>query len=108
MSHDGRRAWAFMAIVGGCMVQTLHLFWITWLLQTHAQYLFYMAVGLIFLLFVGFTALGWQMGRRMQLEGTRDGFKINDNQQMDMHRETRIIQTIEENTAPVKVEELDL
>ena len=77
-THDGRRAWAFLAITGGCMVQTLHLFWITWLLQGQAEYLFYMAVGLIFLLFVGFTALGWQMGRRLVASASRDGVSIDD------------------------------
>lgn len=77
-THDGRRAWAFLAIVGGCIVQTVHLFALTYLLRDSAEHLFYMSIGLIGLLFVGFTALGWQMGRRLQIQGSRDGISLDD------------------------------
>lgn len=77
-THDGRRAWAFLAILGGCMVQTLHLFAITWALRGEAEYLFYIALIDAVLLFVGFTALGWQMGRRLIASATRDGVSIDD------------------------------
>jgi hypothetical protein len=77
-SHDGRRALAFLAVLGGCMVQTLYLFVVTWWLQGHAEYLFYLALADVVLIFVGMTALGWQMGRRLVASAGRDGVSIND------------------------------
>jgi hypothetical protein len=78
MTPDGRRAAAFFAILGGCMVQTVHQGALTWLLRTHAEYLLYLALGNLVLLLVGFTALGWQMGRRMSINAGRDGVTLND------------------------------
>ena len=77
-THDGRRALAFLAVLGGCMVQTLYVCVVTYLLRGHAEWLFYLAMAANVLLFVGMTALGWQMGRRLQASAGRDGVSIND------------------------------
>ena len=86
LTPDGRRAFAFLAILGGCMVQTLYLFVVTLWLREHAEYLFYLALAGDLLLLVGMTALGWAMGRRLQISGTRDGVTINDST-IDVHTE---------------------
>ena len=79
-THDGRRALALLAVLGGCMVQTLYVCVVTYLLRSHAEWLFYLAMAANVLLFVGMTALGWQMGRRLQASAGRDGVSINDGQ----------------------------
>lgn len=77
-THDGRRALAFLAVLGGCMVQTVYIMAITYLLRNHAGFLFWLAMAANVLLFVGMTALGWQMGRRLVASATRDGVSIDD------------------------------
>ena len=83
MTPDGRRAWAFAAIVGGCMVNTLYLFVVTVWLKGEAEYLFYLALADIGLIFIGMTALGWAMGRRLLASASRDGVTIDDKGQHD-------------------------
>lgn len=77
-THEGRRAFAFFAILGGCIVQTLYVSVVTYLLRDHAEYLFWLAMAGNVLLVIGMTALGWAMGRRMLAEVSKDGVKIND------------------------------
>ncbi len=77
-THDGRRALAFLAIIGGCMVFTALIIASVWLLSAHADYLFYLALAAHGQVFVGMTALGWAMGRRLVASATRDGVSIDD------------------------------
>jgi hypothetical protein len=86
MTPDGRRAAAFLAILGGCMVQTLYLFIVTLWLRGHPDYLFYLALAGDILLLIGMTALGWAMGRRLNVNASRDGVTINDST-VDVHTE---------------------
>jgi hypothetical protein len=75
---DGRRAWAFAAIVGGCMAFTALITWSVWMLRGHPDFLFYLALAAHVQVFVGMTALGWAMGRRLVASATRDGLSIDD------------------------------
>ena len=75
---EGRRAYAFFAILGGCMVTTGHLFGLTYLLRDHPEHLIMLAYGAYVILIISHTALGWAMGRRLQLQGGTDGVTIND------------------------------
>ena len=84
MTAGGRRAWSFAAIVGGCMVNTVYLFVVTFWLKGEAEYLFYLALADVALIFVGMTALGWALGRRMLVSASRDGVTINDSHHVEV------------------------
>lgn len=78
MSPDGRRAWAFAAICGGCMVFTIFAAVGVYILRNDAKLAFWLALAAHVQILVGMTALGWVLGRRMQIEAGKDGAKIND------------------------------
>jgi hypothetical protein len=78
MTPDGRRAFAFLAIVGGCMVFTAIIIWSVWMIRDHAGFVFWLALAAHAQVLVGMTALGWAMGRRLMASATRDGVTIND------------------------------
>jgi apolipoprotein N-acyltransferase len=80
VTPDGRRAWAFLAIVGGCMVFTAVIIGSLWLIKDHDEFVFYLALAAHVQVLVGMTALGWAMGRRLQASASRDGVTINDSQ----------------------------
>ena len=77
-THDGRRAWAFLAIMGGSMVFTAIIIWSVWMLRGHVGFVFWLALAAHAQVLVGMTALGWQMGRRLLASATRDGVTIDD------------------------------
>ncbi len=83
-THDGRRAWAFLAIMGGAMVFSLFIWIALWLLRDQAGFVFYLAIAAHIQVLVGMTALGFAMGRRLQASVTRDGVTINDST-IDVH-----------------------
>ena len=78
MTPDGRRAFAFAAIVGGCMVFTAIIIWSVWMIRDHAGFVFWLALAAHVQVFVGMTALGWAMGRRLLASASRDGVTIDD------------------------------
>ena len=82
---DGRRAWAFLAIVGGCMVFTGIIIWSVWMIRDYAGFVFWLALAAHAQVLVGMTALGWAMGRRLMASAGRDGVTINDSQNVDVH-----------------------
>jgi len=75
---DGRRAFAFLAIVGGCMVFTAIIIWSVWMIRDHAGFVFWLALAAHAQVLVGMTALGWAMGRRLLASVSRDGATIDD------------------------------
>lgn len=77
-THDGRRALAFLAILGGCVVMTLFAAVAVWLVSGHVLYSLYLGLAAHVQILVGMTALGWAMGRRVRAEVGRDGAKIDD------------------------------
>jgi hypothetical protein len=82
-THDGRRALAFLAIMGGAMVFSLFIWVCLYLLREHHEFLFYLALAAHAQVLVGMTALGWAMGRRLQLQGGRDGVTLSDSHGVD-------------------------
>lgn len=78
MSPDGRRAWAFAAICGGCVVFTVFAAIGVWLVSGNALYALVLALAAHLQILVGMTALGWALGRRMVVEATRTGARISD------------------------------
>lgn len=81
MLPDGRRAWAFAAICGGCVVFTGFAAVGVWLVSGNEHYTLILALAAHLQIFVGMTALGWTLGRRLQFEATKDGAKLNDQEQ---------------------------
>lgn len=77
-THDGRRALSFLAIMGGSMVFTAIIIWSIYEIREHAGFVFWLALAAHAQVFVGMTALGWQMGRRLVASVTRDGASIDD------------------------------
>lgn len=84
-TSGGRTAWAFLAVMGGAMVFTAINIWILWMLREHAGFLFYLGIAGHIQILVGMTALGWVMGRRLNVNASKDGVTINDSQQIDVH-----------------------
>lgn len=77
-THDGRRAWAFLAVVGGCMVFTAMAIFGAWLVRDNPEYTFSLALAAHGQAFVGMGALGWAMGRRQVSSATKDGITFDD------------------------------
>jgi len=77
-THAGRRAWAFLAIWGGAAVFTLFAAVGVWLVSGNAEYSFYLALAAHAQVLVGLTAMGWAMGRRVQLKGGATGIEVTD------------------------------
>ncbi len=78
LTPDGRRAWSFAAIVGGSCVMTIFAAVAVYLVSGHVMYSLILGLAAHFQILVGMTALGWALGRRMQLEVNKDGGKISD------------------------------
>ena len=77
-THDGRRALAFFAILGGCVVMTLFAAAGVYLVSDDTKLSFWLAIAAHVQILVGMTAMGWAMGRRLQIDVSKDGAKLND------------------------------
>ena len=77
-THDGRRAYAFLAIVGGCMVFTVLIIWAIWELREQKGFMFWLALAAHGQVLVGMSAIGWAMGRRALIRVTREGATVDD------------------------------
>lgn len=77
-THDGRRAWAFLAICGGAMAFSVFIWVGLYLLRDHPGFIFWLAICAHLQVLVGMTALGWAMGRRVVINVTKDGATVDD------------------------------
>ena len=77
-THDGRRSFAFLAILGGCVVMSLFAAVGVYLVSGDVKLSFWLAIAAHVQILVGMTALGWAMGRRMQVSAGKDGVQIDD------------------------------
>lgn len=82
-TEDGRKAWAFLAIVGGCMVFTGFAMFGVWYLKAIPGFTFWLALAAHVQVFVGMSALGWTLGRRSFLKVSRDGAELDDRPQVE-------------------------
>jgi hypothetical protein len=78
MTDTGRRALAFLAIVGGSMVFTAMIIWSVWMLRDQPGFVFWLACLAHAQVFLGMSALGWALGRRLLFSVTRDGATVDD------------------------------
>ncbi|TCM21466.1 hypothetical protein EDF56_101130 [Novosphingobium sp. PhB165] len=74
---DGRRAWAFIAIVGGCIVFTAFAAVGVYLSRTVPDHVFFLALAAHVQVLVGTTGLAALLVKRTIRAG-RDGIEISD------------------------------
>lgn len=77
MTPDGRRALAFVALVGGAIVMTLFAAAGVYLTRNSAQHAFYLALAAHFQVFVVLFAIGALLVRRT-IKASKTGFEISD------------------------------
>ena len=77
LTPDGRRAFAFVAIVGGCVTFTLFAAVGVYLLRDDAEKAFWLALAAHAQILVGMTALSALLVKRTLKVG-RDGVEISD------------------------------
>jgi len=77
-TDDGRRAFSFLAICGGCIVFTIFIFITLWLLRDSPGFVFWLALAAHAQILLGMSALGWALGRRMLFSVTRNGATVDD------------------------------
>lgn len=84
LTSDGRKAWAFAAIVGGCMVFTMFAAYGVYALRADVSKTFYLALAAHAQLLVGMTAISALLVRRTVKAG-KDGIEISDEVETNGH-----------------------
>lgn len=87
---EGRRYWAFLVILGGCIVMTLFAAVGVYLVSGNERYSFYLAMAAHAQIFFGLGAFGWVLGRRLQTEVGKDGLKLTDGGNGQVEVETKV------------------
>lgn len=77
LSADGRRAWAFAAILGGCIIMTLFAAIGVYLVSGNAGLSFWLALAAHAQIMVGMTGLIALFVKR-SLSVTREGLTVED------------------------------
>jgi hypothetical protein len=77
LTPDMRRAWAFLALLGGCAVMTVFAAVGVYLVRGDAKLSFWLALAAHAQILVGMTALSALLVRRTVKAG-RDGIEISD------------------------------
>lgn len=77
MTPDGRRAWAFIAVTGGCAVFTLFAAVGVYLVRNDAEKAFWLALAAHLQVFVGLTCFGALLVKRM-IKASATGIEISD------------------------------
>jgi hypothetical protein len=76
-THGGRRAWAFAALLGGCVVMTLFAAVGVWLVRANVGLSFWLAMAAHAQILVGLTMFGALFVRRT-IKVDRSGIEISD------------------------------
>lgn len=77
VTHDGRRAWAFAALLGGCVVMTVFAAAGVWLVRGNVGLSFWLALAAHAQILVGLTMFGALFVRRT-IKVDRTGIEISD------------------------------
>jgi hypothetical protein len=77
ISPDGRRAWAFAALLGGCVTMTLFAAAGVWLVRLNVGLSFWLALAAHAQILVGLTMFGALFVRR-SIRIDRSGIAISD------------------------------
>lgn len=83
LTPDGRRAWSFAAIVGGCVVFTAFAAVGVYLVRNSPWFAFCLALAAHAQILVGMTALSFVLGRRVKIEATRNGLSVDDREESE-------------------------
>lgn len=79
---DGRRAWAFAAVLGGCFVMTVFAAVGVYLVSGNEEYSFWLAMAAHAQIALGLSVFGAQYVRRT-IKAGRDGIEITDHAEGD-------------------------
>lgn len=82
VTSDGRRAWAFAALLGGCVTMTLFAAAGVWLVRGNVGLSFWLALAAHAQILVGLTMFGALFVRR-SIRIDRAGIAISDNAATD-------------------------
>jgi len=75
--YDRRRDMALLALVGGCVVMTVFVAVLIWMLQAHPGFLFWIAMFAMSIILVSLTALAGLIVKR-EVSVTKSGVVISD------------------------------
>lgn len=75
---EGRRYWAFLAVLGGCIIFTILAAVGVWLVSDNPKYSLYLALAAHFQIFVGMSTFGFVLGRRMRGKAGKHGIEWDD------------------------------
>lgn len=79
LDHNGRRAWAFLALLGGCIVMTIFAAVGVYLVSGNAKYSLYLALAAHAQVFVGLSGLTALLVRR-SVKITKSGAEVEDHE----------------------------
>lgn len=77
LTAEGRQAWAFAALVGGCVTFTLFAAFGVYILRNDAEKAFWLALAAHGQILIGMTALSALLVKRT-LKVSKDGVEISD------------------------------
>lgn len=80
LTADGRRAWALIALVGGCALFTVLAAVGVYLVRADSERAFWLAIAAHAQVFVGMTAIGALLVKRT-VKLSREGVEISDGNQ---------------------------
>jgi hypothetical protein len=76
--NEGRRYWAFLAVLGGCITFTILAAVGVYLVSDNPKYSLYLALAAHFQIFVGMSTFGFVLGRRMRGKAGKSGLEWDD------------------------------
>jgi hypothetical protein len=85
LTHEGRRAWAFAALLGGCVVMTVFAAAGVYLVRNNVGLSFWLALAAHVQILVGLTMFGALFVRRTIKVG-RDGIEVSYGAVLDRGR----------------------
>lgn len=83
LTQDGRRAWAFLALLGGSIVMTLFAATGVYLARQDAGLSFWLAIAAHVQILIGMTGFGALLYKRT-IKAGRDGVEISDQENNDV------------------------
>jgi hypothetical protein len=83
LTPDGRRAWAFLALLGGCAVMTAFAAIGVYIVRNDSGLSFWLAMAAHVQIIVGMTGFGALLYKRT-IKAGRDGVEISDQGENDV------------------------
>jgi len=80
---DSRRAWAFLALLGGCVVMTVFAAFGVYIVRKDSVFSFWLAIAAHVQILIGMTGFGALLYKRT-IKAGRDGVEISDQENNDV------------------------